>query len=215
MSRQGNIDMGLSSRITNLPDPISSREPALARNVANLTPLAAGRIISNTVNQTAPGTVVLAANVCRLFPIEVRQECSISNMLLEVTVGSATFTRLALYACNGSGYPTTLVFDGNQDLDMAAIAIKTSALGGSKTVPPGFFLIALKGNSLATVRAVVPAAIPTFLGRSNAAGLAAICGYTVPFTFVANTPFPATFPTGLARTNQTNTNQPLVLLTHG
>lgn len=215
MGRHGSVDMGGSSRIINLADPVSGREPALARNVVNRTPLLAGRIISNALSQSAPGVISLQANTCRLFPIDVLQDCTISSMLLDITIGAAGGVgRLATYACDGSGYPTRLIFDGNQDLDLTAVAVRASSLGGSRELRAESYLIALKTNSIATVRAVLPASISPLLGRLTTAGFVPICGYNVPFTFVANTPFPATFPTGLARSNQGNTNQPLILLVH-
>jgi hypothetical protein len=116
-------------------------------------------------------------------------------------VAAGILYRTALYRVNANYYPTTLVAEGGLDQAATTLGLKTSTIGGNVALRAGIYALLFKCSGVVTMRAVSAGGVTTVLGRVNAAGYAAITGYTVPFAWVANTPFPATFPTGLAITN--------------
>jgi hypothetical protein len=192
MSQYGNIQLRSTARITNLPIPISDNEPGLARDACYF-PMTGGRQFSQAVNCTPTATSLQQANVCRFSILEVRSSCIISTIQTEVTtlIAGALY-RTCIYNVDNLLYPTTLVADGLVDQNAATIGTKTTNLAGNITLRAGLYLVGIKNSAAPTMRALDPRAVSPALGMSGA--LAPISGFTVPFTWVANTPFPATFP---------------------
>jgi hypothetical protein len=205
MPQSGTIDFRSIGRIINLTDPIAPGEPGLSRDSV-YRPTKGGRILTNEQNFTALTTVAIAANVARFSLLEVSTDVTISGMSTEVTAVAGGAHRTCIYRVNDRYYPTTLVAEGGLDQSGAVVGLKSDNIGGNKVLRAGVYAIGIRSSGAVTMRAVAIGGVSRLLGRVNVAGYTPITGFTVPYTWVAGTVWPATFP-ALTVTDLTNVAQ--------
>lgn len=210
MSRHGNLDMGGSGRIINLPNPLTAREPALSRDSFEYKRIQ-GRFFSQAVTSALTSSVSIGGNIAVYSALEIRSDVTINSITTEVVTALAgSFYQVALYNINPlTGYLTDRAAGSGTDRSGAIAGVITDVLVTPVLLRAGVYACVLKASGTIAFRSVQASGIGMYFGMSTPSAF--ITRPQVPFPWVANTPFPATFPAGLAVSNTVNSAVPIFL----
>jgi hypothetical protein len=176
-----------------------------------LNPIRSGLQICAAVNQLAPGTQALTANVLRAFPWRLKSAVTLGAIRSEVsTLVAATTYRLGLYADNGAAYPGSLITNSDTGtFDAATGGVKTASFTAAIVLQPGWYWVAVNSNGAPTLRSIAVGAIENLLGVQGSLGTnSTFTGWTIAQTYAA---LPSVFPAGA--TLLVNTLAPLAAFT--
>ena len=141
------------------------------------------------INGNAYSTFGWAADILSVAPLLVPKRIEIDRIGLRVTTtGTATLSRLGLYADNGNVYPSSLVLDAGT-VPVDTTGFKTTDI--AQVLNPGLYWLATVHNGGLTLNVGTPANQINVLGHdptTNAQGFARI---DAPFPFA---PLPDPFP---------------------
>lgn len=125
----------VETTINGLPSGVTSLlTPTKGVNAITAKYLVPGYNYATTTNGS------LAANRAEAHPVYVSQATTFSEISVEVTSSGAGNARLALYAANANGIPTTLIVDYGQ-INVGTTGLKTIA--GTFVVPAGVSFVAI------------------------------------------------------------------------
>lgn len=200
------LDTQLASGIS--PQSEASSLTQLATYFGGNLPWVTGRFYGLPLGVT-PVAVLTVASTLYAYPIYIPNTVTISTLNISVTTGqTGGACHIGLYKDNGSGYPSTLVFDSGAISGLTSTTVVTSTLSPTQTVNAGWYWVASIFTASATMPSVIgstsnyASSINARLGSNSAANALATSGEAATGISVSGTygSLPSTFTTGATLT---------------